>query len=151
MARIFIVDDDTDIRQLVAYALVDEGHEVSVAKDGAEALEVLLESSLDLVVLDIMMPSVAGFEVLQRLNEAAARDDVKVLILTAKGSERDWEQGFALGADMYMTKPFDPEELIEAVRELLAASREELAERREQELDRAHLLSQLESLFGPDA
>jgi DNA-binding response OmpR family regulator len=151
MARIFIVDDDTDIRQLVAYELVDEGHEVSVAKDGAEALEVLLESSLDLVVLDIMMPRVDGFEVLQRLNEAAARDDVKVLILTAKGSERDWEQGFALGADMYMTKPFDPEELIEAVRELLAASREELAERREQELDRAHLLSQLESLFGPDA
>jgi two-component system, OmpR family, alkaline phosphatase synthesis response regulator PhoP len=150
MARIFVVDDDADIRQLVTYALVDDGHEVSVARNGAEALEVLLKDSPDLVVLDIMMPGLDGFDVLDQLNQAELRKNLKVLILTAKGSERDWEQGFRLGADMYMTKPFDPEEVVEAVRELLAASNEELAARREQEFDRAHLLSQLESLFGPE-
>lgn len=150
MARICIVDDDPDIRHLVTYALVDEGHEVSTCPDGAAAFEMLKEDPPDLMLLDIMMPGMDGYQVLEAMREAGLREATKVLILTAKGSERDWEQGFELGANVYMTKPFDPDELIVAVRELLAASEEELKTRREEEYDKAHLLSQLEAIFGSD-
>ncbi len=148
MARICIADDDPDIRHLVAYALIDEGHQVTTANDGTEAIELLQRELPDLLVLDVMMPGIDGFEVLRQMQNKDLRDRTRVLMLTAKNSERDWEQGYELGADRYMTKPFDPDELVAAVRELLAASRDELEERREEEYDRARLLSKLEELFG---
>ena len=148
MARILIADDDPDIRQLVIYALADDGHEVSVAKDGREAVDHMVESPKDLVVLDIMMPEMDGYDVLRTLQERDIKGTTKVLVLTAKGSERDWKLGYDLGADRYMTKPFDPEELAQTVTEMLTASTEELEAKREEEQDRANLLSQLESIFG---
>ena len=148
MARILVADDDADIRQLVIYAFADQGHEVSVAKDGQEAVAQVLESPPDLLILDIMMPELDGYQVLETLGEKGLLELTKVLVLTAKGSERDWKQGFDLGAHRYMTKPFDPEELVSTANELLSASQEELDARREQEQDRANLLSQLESIFG---
>jgi DNA-binding response OmpR family regulator len=148
MARILIADDDPDIRQLVIYALADEGHEVSIAKDGQEAIDHVAESPPDLLLLDIMMPEVDGYDVLRALEERGIRGLTKILVLTAKGSERDWKLGYDLGADRYMTKPFDPEELLETVGEMLTSSAEELEAKREQEQDRANLLSQLESIFG---
>ena len=148
MARILIADDDPDIRALVVYALADEGHEVSVAKDGREALDHVEASPPDLMLLDIMMPELDGYDVLRALAERELIEDVKVLVLTAKGSERDWKLGYDLGADRYMTKPFDPDELVATVIEMLACTPEELAAKREQEQDRANLLSQLESIFG---
>lgn len=148
MARILIADDDPDIRHLVVYALADEGHEVSVAKDGREALEHVKESPPDLMLLDIMMPELDGYDVLRALAEQELADDVKVLVFTAKGSERDWKLGYDLGADRYMTKPFDPDELLATIIEMLASTPQELAAKREQEQDRANLLSQLESIFG---
>ena len=148
MARILIADDDPDIRHLVVYALADEGHEVSVAKDGREALDQVVASPPDLMLLDIMMPELDGYDVLRALAERELSEDVKVLVLTAKGSERDWKLGYDLGADRYMTKPFDPDELLATVIEMLGSTPQELAAKREQEQDRANLLSQLESIFG---
>ncbi len=148
MARILIADDDADIRQLVIYTLADEGHEVSVAKDGRETVDHFAAGPPDLLILDIMMPEMDGYDVLRTLEEQDTRGDAKILVLTAKGSEHDWKLGYDLGADRYMTKPFDPEELITTANELLSASQEELAARREEEQDRANLLSQLESIFG---
>src|SRR5688500_7861588 len=148
MARILVADDDADIRHLVIYALADEGHEVSVAKDGQEALDHVAESPPDLMLLDIMMPEMDGYDVLRALDERGVRGFTKILVLTAKGSERDWKLGYDLGADRYMTKPFDPEELLQTVNDMLTASNEELEAKREEEQDRANLLSQLESIFG---
>ncbi|HWC14281.1 MAG TPA: response regulator [Actinomycetota bacterium] len=148
MARILIADDDPDIRQLVIYALADEGHEVSVAKDGREAVDHVAASPPDLMVLDIMMPEMDGYDVLRYLADHDLRGDIKILVLTAKGSERDWKLGYDLGADRYTTKPFDPDELVITVTEMLSSSAEELEAKREQESDRANLLSQLESIFG---
>jgi DNA-binding response OmpR family regulator len=148
MARILIADDDPDIRQLVIYALADEGHEVSVAKDGQEAVDHVAESPPDLMLLDIMMPELDGYDVLRTLDERGIRGFTKILVLTAKGSERDWKLGYDLGADRYMTKPFDPDELLQTVNDMLTASNEELEAKREEEQDRANLLSQLESIFG---
>ena len=148
MARILVADDDADIRQLVIYSLADEGHEVSVAKDGKEAVDHVVASPPDLMLLDVMMPEMDGYDVLRALDEKGVRGFTKILVLTAKGSERDWKLGYDLGADRYMTKPFDPTELLETVNEMLAASSEELAAKREEEQDRANLLSQLESIFG---
>ena len=148
MARILIADDDADIRQLVIYALADEGHEVSVAKNGQEAVDHVAGAPTDLMLLDIMMPEMDGYDVLRALDERGLRGQTKILVLTAKGSERDWKLGYDLGADRYMTKPFDPEELLQTVGDMLTASNEELEAKREEEQDRANLLSQLESIFG---
>jgi len=148
MARILVADDDPDIRQLVTYALADEGHEVSIAKEGREAVTHVEQAPPDLLILDIMMPELDGYEVLEALGQKGLLELTKVLVLTAKGSERDWKLGYDLGAHRYMTKPFDPEELLEIVNEILTSSPEELAAKREQEQDRANLLSQLESIFG---
>ncbi len=148
MARILIVDDESDIRQLVTYALAEDGHEVATANNGDGAIAAFEENAPDLVILDIMMPDVDGFDVLRTLEERDLRGGARVLILTARGSERDWKEGYDLGADRYMTKPFDPEDLIVTVRELLAATPEELAASREEEQDRSNLLAQLETIFS---
>lgn len=148
MARILIVDDEADIRQLVTYALAEDGHEVATAKDGSDAIDQLTEAPPDVVILDLMMPELDGFGLLADLQERGLKGETKVLILTARGSERDWKQGYDLGADRYMTKPFDPDDLIITVRELVAATPEELAAKREEEQDRSNLLAQLETIFG---
>jgi len=148
MARILVADDDADIRQLVIFSLADEGHEVSIAKDGREAVEHVESTRPDLLILDIMMPELDGYQVLEAMGERGLLESTKVLVLTAKGSERDWKLGYDLGAHRYMTKPFDPDELLAIIGDLLGSSPEELAAKREQEQDRANLLSQLESIFG---
>ncbi len=121
---------------------------MSIAKDGKETIDHFGGNSPDLLILDIMMPEMDGYDVLRALDEQDSRGDTKILVLTAKGSEHDWKLGYDLGADRYMTKPFDPDELVATANELLSASQEELEARREQEQDRANLLSQLESIFG---
>lgn len=147
MARILIADDNPEIRQLLTTILQDEGHKVSAADDGRQALEMILAQAPDVLVLDIMMPSLDGYGVLKEMKSAGMRDSVKVLVLTAKTQEADWVRGFKLGADQYLTKPFDVDEFVEAVNGLIAMSKEQLRLRRQEELDRAQLLSRLESIF----
>jgi DNA-binding response OmpR family regulator len=146
VAHILVVDDDPDIRRLVSTILEGE-HKVDTAEDGQRALEALSSGLPDLVVLDVMMPLMDGFMVLKQMRVNGLRESTRVLMLTARTAESDWVRGFKLGADGYLTKPFDPDELIGAVGDLLNMSKEQLRGRREEELARAQMLSRLEAIF----
>lgn len=147
MARILITDDSADIRHLLSAILVEEGHKVVVAGDGGKCLEVLRSDPPDLLILDIMMPKLDGFGVLKEMKNAGLRDDVKTLVLTAKTAEADWLRGYKLGADQYLTKPFSTDELIDSVNSILSLSKDQLRVKADAELDKAQLLSRLESIF----
>lgn len=147
MARILVAEDNAEIRALVSSILSEGGHKVSVAQNGRQALDLMAGESPDLLVLDIMMPQVDGYTVLKELKASGHRDNMKILVLTAKTSESDWVRGYKLGADAYITKPFDIDELTNQIEELLSMTKDQLRARREQELDKAQLLSRLESIF----
>lgn len=147
MARILVAEDNAEIRALVSSILSEEGHQVTVAQNGRQALDMMASDSPDLLVLDIMMPQVDGYTVLKELKASGAREQMKILVLTAKTSESDWVRGYKLGADAYITKPFDIDELTSQIEELLTMTKDQLRQRREQELDKAQLLSRLESIF----
>jgi len=116
MTRILVVDDDPHIRELVEVFLVQEGFEVVMATDGVHALEQLEASPADLVILDIMMPRMDGWELCKELRE---HYDMPLLMLTAKGETMQKVKGFQLGTDDYMVKPFEPVELVARVKALL--------------------------------
>jgi DNA-binding response OmpR family regulator len=147
MAKIHIADDDPDIRQLLTYVLAEDGHEVAASKDGRAAVEAMLMHPPEILILDLMMPEMDGHAVLRDMKDYQVLDSTKVLVLTAKGSEHDRHLSFELGADHYLTKPFAPDEVVQAARTMLELSKEELRVKREHERDTAHLLSQLESIL----
>jgi two-component system, OmpR family, response regulator len=147
MARILLVDDSADIRHLLGTILKDEGHDVAVASDGVQAIEAIKNHAPDLMILDIMMPRMDGYGVLKEMRDGGIKEDVKILVLTAKAAEADWVRGYKLGADDYLTKPFGADELVDAVNTLLKMDPAALRKRSEQELDKAQLLSRLESMF----
>jgi two-component system phosphate regulon response regulator PhoB len=109
--RVLVVDDEADIVALVAYHLVKAGYRVSTASSGSEALTSARQERPALIVLDLNLPGVSGFEVLEQLRAASATKDIAVLMLTARREEQDRIRGLALGADDYLTKPFSPQEL----------------------------------------
>jgi two-component system response regulator MprA len=148
MADVLVVDDDPDIRGLLAFTLEDEGHDVRVAGDGEAALEALTVQPPDCMVLDLMMPGLDGFAVLRARRQQGLASDMRVLILTCRTAERDYVRGWELGADEYVTKPFDPEAVLARVSELLAISPAALTDRRNAELQKAELLDRLESAFS---
>ena len=117
--RILIADDEPNIVVSLEYLMKREGHVVSVARDGREALAAIRRDRPDLVLLDVMMPAMSGFDVCQAVRADPALADVRILMLTAKGRDTDLAKGTALGADAYMTKPFSTQELAARVRELL--------------------------------
>ena len=121
--KILIADDEPNILISLEYLMKREGYTVSVARNGAEALDTLRREHPTLVLLDVMMPTKTGFEVCQ---EIRADDELKgtlILMLTAKGRDTDVAKGLALGADDYVTKPFSTKELVQKVRDLLAAKK----------------------------
>ncbi|MGH7607465.1 MAG: response regulator [Gemmatimonadales bacterium] len=117
--RILVVDDEPDITALVAYHLAKEGYRVTTAATGADALRSAGEERPDLVVLDLMLPGVSGFDVLAELRRRDETRDVGVLLLTARKDEPDRIKGLTLGADDYLAKPFSPRELVLRVRAVL--------------------------------
>jgi DNA-binding response OmpR family regulator len=119
--RILIADDEPNILISLEFLMKREGHEVLLARDGGEALDLVRRERPALVLLDVMMPVMNGFEVCAALKGDDALKATKVLMLTAKGRETDIAKGLAMGADAYMTKPFSTRELAERVRALLAA------------------------------
>ena len=122
MPTVLIVDDEQHIRLLIEQTLEeleDEGVQLLTAADGEEALEVVGIHRPELVFLDVMMPRKNGFEVCTAIKHERGLTGTKVVLLTAKGQAVDREAGMAAGADRYVTKPFDPDELLATARELL--------------------------------
>ena len=111
-ARVLVVEDERDIAALVAYHLTREGYRVSTAASGDEALSAAGSERPDIVVLDLMLPGLSGFEVLQELRRAQGMEQLPVIFLTARREEADRIRGLELGADDYITKPFSPHELV---------------------------------------
>ena len=118
--RILIVDDEPSIVISLQFLMTREGHEVEVATDGEAALLAVAARPPDLVILDVMMPKVNGFDVCRRLRAEPRWKAVRILMLTAKGREVEMARGLTLGADAYLTKPFSTKELVAEVRRLLA-------------------------------
>jgi two-component system phosphate regulon response regulator PhoB len=110
--RILVVDDEPDIVALVAYHLAKAGYRVSTASSGTEAIESTRRDRPALVVLDLMLPGMSGYDVLEQLRAGEATRNVAVLMLTARREEADRIRGLSLGADDYLTKPFSPQELV---------------------------------------
>ena len=119
---VLVADDDPDILDLVTFRLDRAGYEVVQARDGQEALEVALDRTPDLCVLDVMMPLLDGYEVTRRLREESATQSVPIILLTARAQDADVQRGFESGATDYIRKPFSPQELRARVEALLARS-----------------------------
>ncbi len=109
--RILVVDDEPDITALVAYHMAKAGFRVSTAGNGTDALKAAREERPDIVILDLMLPGVSGYDILAELRKQEETRDVGVILLTAKREEPDRIRGLSLGADDYLTKPFSPQEL----------------------------------------
>jgi two-component system alkaline phosphatase synthesis response regulator PhoP len=116
--KILAVDDERHIVRLVQVNLERQGYEVVTAFDGKEALEKVESENPDLIVLDVMMPYMDGFEVLQNLKKNQSTRDIPVIMLTAKAQDADVFRGWQSGVDCYLTKPFNPMELIAFVRRI---------------------------------
>src|ERR1051326_8616542 len=110
--RILVVDDEPDITALVAYHLARGGYRVSTASNGADALTAVRAERPSLVVLDLMLPGLSGYEVIEQIRQDPATTDLPVLMLTARKEESDRVKGLTLGADDYLTKPFSPQEMV---------------------------------------
>ncbi|HEY6954968.1 MAG TPA: response regulator [Flavisolibacter sp.] len=120
--KILIVDDEAHIRMLIGQTLEeleDEGVEFLTADNGASALELIQTEKPHLVFLDVMMPRMNGMDVCQKVKKELAIEDVYIILLTAKGQELDRQRGQEVGADVYMTKPFDPEVLLSKAKQVL--------------------------------
>jgi DNA-binding response OmpR family regulator len=124
---ILIAEDEADAARLVSYRLQSKGYRTCVAADGLATVNAAFEKHPDLVILDLMMPKLHGFEVCRLLKNSPSTRDVPVLILSAMASMEDKLKGFGRGADDYMTKPFEMPELIARVETLLQRKREKVS------------------------
>ncbi|HKJ49517.1 MAG TPA: response regulator [Christiangramia sp.] len=120
--KLLIVDDEAHIRMLIEQTLEDledEGVEMFFAENGQQALDLIKQEKPDLVFLDVMMPKMNGMEVCQMVKKELGIEGVYIILLTAKGQEVDRQNGLDMGADRYMTKPFDPDEMLDIATEIL--------------------------------
>lgn len=127
LGKILIVDDEAHIRMLIEQTLEDledEGVELLTANNGEDALSMIKEEKPSLVFLDVMMPKMNGFEVCHTVKQSPDFNQSYIVMLTAKGQEPDRKKSLEMGADMYMTKPFDPELLLETAETILGVGRD---------------------------
>lgn len=141
--RILVIDDDPDVQLLCRVNLEFEGHEVLEAANGDMGLEIARRERPDLVILDLMLPERDGLSVLHRLHEREETRDIPVLLLTAKVTGEDQVRGWSGGADEYVTKPFSPMALAEAVVRVAEMSPDERASRRQEKMDQLAVLYRL--------
>ena len=120
MAKILVVDDEKDIRELIVFSLTFAGFEVEAAVDGQDALDKAQEFRPDLVMMDVRMPRMTGYEACVKMKEMEDLKDIPVVILSAKGQESEIQTGLEAGAYEYILKPFAPDELIERVKEIVS-------------------------------
>ncbi len=116
---ILVVDDEPNIVTSLQYVMKNAGFEVGVAYDGEEALAKVEEMVPDLVILDVMMPKLDGFEVCKKIRANPAWKSVRIVMLTAKGRDSEREKGLSLGADDYLTKPFSTRDILQRAKEIL--------------------------------
>ena len=119
MARILIADDERDIRELITFILTFAGHEVFPTTNGEEAYQLATQIIPDLMVLDVRMPRMTGYEVCEQIKSNTMTKDIPIVFLSAKGQECEVRMGIDAGADEYILKPFSPEQLIERVNSIL--------------------------------
>ena len=117
--KVLVVDDEIYIVHILDFSLGMEGYEVITALDGEQALERLDADKPDMIVLDIMMPKLDGYEVCRTIKSNPATRHIPVILLSAKGRNVDQKMGFDVGADDYITKPFSPRKLVERINQLL--------------------------------
>jgi CheY-like chemotaxis protein len=122
LGRVLVVDDDEVIRRLIAVNLQLEGFDVETAVDGQDCLDRVAEIDPDVITLDVMMPRLDGWETAVQLRKSPETAHIKVVLITARAQEDDKTRGGRVGADAYLTKPFDPNEMIRVVRELAGAA-----------------------------
>jgi DNA-binding response OmpR family regulator len=118
-ARILVAEDEPHIRELVAISLRRAGHDVTPVEDGESAVTHAQTDPPDLLIVDVMMPGISGYEVAQRLAKDPRTVAIPILMLSAKGQARDVDEGLASGAHAYVVKPFSPRELVARVNEML--------------------------------
>ncbi len=133
--RLLIVDDDVQIRELLTFDIAQSGYIVDCAQDGEEGLKKALENNYDLVLLDVMMPKMNGFDVCKNIR--LVKPNLPVLLLTAKGTIEDKTQGFDCGADDYLIKPFDIQEVLLRIRALLRRNQPQAPQKNSKEVLRA--------------
>jgi DNA-binding response OmpR family regulator len=119
MASILIADDDPNILRALAFIVAEKGHTVSTAVDGEATLAAIAEREPDLLILDVMMPKKNGYDVCRFLRSDPRHDDLRIIMLTAKGREADKRAGLDLGVDAYLTKPFAIGEVVDCVAAVL--------------------------------
>ncbi len=119
MPKVLIVDDELHIVKIIAYKLRGAGYDVTSAGDGMEALQAVQADRPDLILLDIMMPRMDGYQALETLKGDPATRDIPVFMLTVKNKEADLQRGWRLGCDDYITKPFSPGKLLERIDQTL--------------------------------
>jgi len=117
--KILIIEDDPSATSFASYALEQEGCQVLTAANGVEGLKMALEEKPDIIVLDVMLPGMDGFELCHRLRNEASTAKLPIMMLSVKGRESDRDMGLKVGADEYLTKPTDPDELVACVGRLL--------------------------------
>ena len=122
MAKILIAEDDMDIRELVVLTLQFSGHDVVSVEDGAAAVEASQGDSFDLILMDVRMPRMSGYEACRIIKDRKETQDVPVIFLSAKGQESEIQSGLLAGAEQYVLKPFAPEELVETIQKVLNRS-----------------------------
>lgn len=122
--KIMVVDDEPYIARVIKFKLEQEGYAVISANDGVTGLDRIRQEKPDLVLLDVMMPGLTGYEVCQQVKADADLQGIPVVFLTAKGQERDREQGLNMGASDYITKPFSPNRLLELVKSIIGNARD---------------------------
>lgn len=120
MAHILVAEDERDIRELINFTLVFAGHEVTQAANGAEALELAPQVKPDLIMMDVRMPRMTGYEACRQMKQIPEIKDIPVIFLSAKGQDEEVQTGLEVGAAAYILKPFAPEELTRRVSEILA-------------------------------
>ena len=117
--KILVADDEPNIVAALEFLLQRNGYEVHIARNGEEALKLVEDCNPDLVLLDVMMPVRSGYDVCTRIRERAEWRHIKIIMLSAKGRDADVNKGLAIGADLYITKPFSTQELVARINGLL--------------------------------
>ena len=118
--KILLVDDEPNILVAIEFLLTKEGYQIQKAFDGQQTIEKVESFHPNIIILDVMMPGLDGFEVARRVRHMDGNDDIKIIFLTAKGTTQDKMKGYSTGGEYYLIKPFDNDELVNLVKELVA-------------------------------